>query len=61
MPTNIQIELPDEINKKVEFYKTEHSLKTKEDAILQMLELLPFKMDIPGLPKVKKDGKRLST
>lgn len=54
----IQIDIPEELNKKVEFYKTEHSLKTKEDAILQMLKLLPFKIDIPGLPKVKKNGGR---
>ena len=57
MPIQIQIELPDEVNKKVEFYKTEHSLKTKEEAILQMLELLPFRMDIPGLPRISKNGK----
>lgn len=59
MPTNIQIELSDNLNKKVEFYKTEHGLKTKEEAILKMIKEIPFKVQIEGLPRVKKNGGKL--
>ena len=42
----IQINLTNELNKKVQFYKIEHNLISKEEAVLQMLKEHPFKVII---------------
>jgi len=52
----LQLNLPEQIDKKVEFYKTEHGLDTKAAAIIQMLDELPFKIEIEKLPKINKNG-----
>lgn len=42
----IQIDLTEELNKKIQFYKIEHNLVSKEEAILQMLKEHLFKVII---------------
>jgi hypothetical protein len=42
----IQIELPDEVDKKVGIYKIVNNLKTKEDAVVKMLEELKFDIKV---------------
>jgi hypothetical protein len=54
MPIKIQLELPDDVDKKVDHYKVEHELESKAEAIIQMLRELPFKVNIQGLEKVRK-------
>jgi len=52
----LRINLSEELDKKIEHYKVQHGLDSKADAAIQMLKELPFKVEIEGLPKIKKNG-----
>ena len=43
MTVSIQVELPDEVNKKVEVFKAVNDLQSKEIAIIKMLETIDIK------------------
>ena len=43
MPTSIQIELPDEVNTKVEVFQATKNLQNKKVAIVEMLKELDVK------------------
>lgn len=53
--TMLQVNLPDDVDKKVEHYQIERNLKTKAEAAIEMLRQFQLHIKMEG-PKVKKDG-----
>ena len=50
----MQIDLNDEQSKKLEHYKILRNLKTKEDAVLELIDELEIEV------RIKKDGSRIN-